>query len=97
MDDKLNADGADSVQRASTGIPGLDEVLLGGFLAENVYLIQGNPGSGKNHAGNAVPHGGRQTRRTGLYVTLSESKKDIQPSPNLTVVNGRHCPLCGSR
>ena len=78
MDDKLNADGADSVQRASTGIPGLDEVLLGGFLAENVYLIQGNPGSGKTTLGMQFLMEGVRHGETGLYVTLSESKKDIQ-------------------
>src|SRR6266853_6160018 len=78
MDDKLNADGADSVQRASTGIPGLDEVLLGGFLAENVYLIQGNPGSGKTTLGVHFLMEGVRHEETGLYVTLSESEKDIQ-------------------
>src|SRR5712691_288257 len=78
MDDKLNADGADSVQRASTGIPGLDEVLLGGFLAENVYLIQGYPGSGKTTLGMQFLMEGVRHGETGLYVTLSESEKDIQ-------------------
>ena len=51
MDEKVNGGDADSLQRASTGIPGLDEVLLGGFLVENVYLIQGTPGSGKTTLG----------------------------------------------
>jgi circadian clock protein KaiC len=31
----------------ATGIPGLDDVLEGGFTANRVYLIEGNPGSGK--------------------------------------------------
>lgn len=30
-----------------TGIPGLDDVLNGGFTANRVYLVEGNPGSGK--------------------------------------------------
>jgi circadian clock protein KaiC len=77
-DDKVNAGEADSPPRASTGIPGLDEVLLGGFLAENVYLIQGNPGSGKTTLGMQFLIEGVKHGETGLYVTLSESEKDIQ-------------------
>jgi circadian clock protein KaiC len=56
----------------------LDEVLLGGFLAENVYLIQGNPGSGKTTLGMQFLMEGVRRGETGLYVTLSESEKDIQ-------------------
>jgi len=78
MDEKVNAGDADSVQRASTGIPGLDEVLLGGFLAENIYLIQGNPGSGKTTLGMQFLMEGVRHGENGLYVTLSESEKDIQ-------------------
>jgi len=33
--------------RIPTGVPGLDYVLLGGFVAEGFYLVQGDPGSGK--------------------------------------------------
>jgi circadian clock protein KaiC len=76
-DDKVNAGEADSPPRASTGIPGLDEVLLGGFLAENVYLIQGNPGSGKTTLGMQFLMEGVRHGEAGLYVTLSESEKDI--------------------
>ena len=31
----------------STGIPGLDDVLGGGFTPNRLYLVEGNPGSGK--------------------------------------------------
>ena len=78
MDEKVNAGDADSLQRASTGIPGLDDVLLGGFLVENVYLIQGTPGSGKTTLGMQFLIEGVRRGETGLYVTLSESKKEIQ-------------------
>jgi circadian clock protein KaiC len=33
--------------RSKTGIPGLDEVLFGGLIAQQVYLIDGAPGAGK--------------------------------------------------
>ena len=31
----------------STGIPGLDNVLCGGLDPERLYLIEGEPGTGK--------------------------------------------------
>jgi circadian clock protein KaiC len=32
---------------ASSGVPGMDEILIGGLERENLYLIEGTPGSGK--------------------------------------------------
>ena len=78
MDEKVNAGDADSLPRVSTGIPGLDEVLLGGFLGETVYLIQGNPGAGKTTLGMQFLIEGAKHGEIGLYVTFSESKRDIQ-------------------
>lgn len=34
-------------QRISTGIPGLDEILNGGYLPASSYLLLGSPGTGK--------------------------------------------------
>jgi circadian clock protein KaiC len=33
--------------RLSTGTPGLDNVLCGGLDAERLYLVEGEPGTGK--------------------------------------------------
>jgi circadian clock protein KaiC len=78
MDDKADAADAGSLQRVSTGIPGLDEVLLGGFFTDNVYLIQGTPGSGKTTLGMQFLIEGVRHGEIGLYVMLSETKKEIQ-------------------
>ena len=32
---------------ASTNIPGLDDILAGGFTRNRLYLVEGVPGSGK--------------------------------------------------
>src|SRR5262249_36774321 len=37
--------------RVSTGIHGLDDILHGGFLPARVYLIHGEPGTGKTTFG----------------------------------------------
>ena len=41
----------DSSDRASTGIQGLDEVLVGGLTRHRLYLVEGLPGSGKTTLG----------------------------------------------
>jgi len=37
--------------RASTGIEGLDYILKGGLSRNRLYLVQGNPGTGKTTMG----------------------------------------------
>ncbi len=34
------------VQRSTTGVPGLDDILNGGLLSHRLYLIDGDPGAG---------------------------------------------------
>ena len=33
--------------KARVGIPGLDDILLGGLRRDRLFLIQGSPGTGK--------------------------------------------------
>ena len=33
--------------RLSSGIPGFDEVFMGGFVPQRSYLLRGSPGTGK--------------------------------------------------
>ena len=40
-----------TIERISTGIVGLDEILSGGAIANQAYLITGQPGSGKTTLG----------------------------------------------
>ncbi|HEY2510367.1 MAG TPA: ATPase domain-containing protein [Polyangiaceae bacterium] len=58
------------LSRFSSGIPGLDRVLDGGFFAGGVYLVEGVPGSGKTILANQICfHHAKNGGRT-LYVTL---------------------------
>lgn len=63
---------------APSGVPGLDHVLLGGFLLEGFYLIQGDPGSGKTTVALQYLLGRRQAKERCLYITLTESRRDLE-------------------
>lgn len=64
--------------KASSGITGLDDVLVGGFPTGHIYLVQGDPGVGKTTLGlqflRAGVDGGK---RKPLYITLSETADEL--------------------
>jgi circadian clock protein KaiC len=62
----------------STGVPGLDYVLGGGFLREGFYLLQGGPGSGKTTLALQYLRENGRDGEPGLYVTLTETRKDLE-------------------
>ncbi len=63
--------------RASTGVPGLDNVLAGGLPSGHLYLVEGSPGTGKTTLGlQFLMHGAGAGERV-LYVALSESKLEL--------------------
>ena len=66
------------VPRASTGIPGLDDILGGGLPKDRLYLVKGTPGVGKTTmALQFLIEGARRGERV-LYLTLSESEDEIR-------------------
>lgn len=63
--------------RVSTGVRGLDDVLAGGLRRNRVYVIEGDPGSGKTTlALQFLLEGAGQGERV-LYVTLSETAEEL--------------------
>ncbi len=66
-----------SENRVGTGISGLDDVLLGGFPRSHFYLIEGDPGAGKTTLGLQFLLQGRDQGENCLYVTLSETKREL--------------------
>ena len=61
----------------STGIAGLDDILSGGLCPNHLYLVEGNPGTGKTTMALQFLLQGSRIGQKSLYVTLSESKTEI--------------------
>jgi len=63
--------------RLSTGIEGLDTVLGGGLPRGHMYLVEGDPGTGKTTLALQFLLEGARRGEACLYVTLSESEAEL--------------------
>src|ERR687886_2497822 len=63
---------------ASTGVSGLDDVLHGGLVANRLYLVDGEPGTGKTTLALQFLLEGAARGERGLYVTLSETAEELR-------------------
>jgi circadian clock protein KaiC len=71
-------DDRDQAQKARLGIPGLDDVLIGGLRRDRLYLCEGTPGAGKTTLALQFLIEGVRVGETGLYITLSESESELR-------------------
>ena len=60
------------IQRAPSGITGLDTILGGGFMRGGIYIVRGDPGAGKTILTNQIcfNHIASSKNACALYVTL---------------------------
>ena len=64
--------------RVRSGIPGLDELLNGGFLESSTVLISGGAGTGKTiFSTEFVYKGAKDYDEPGIYITLEEGATNI--------------------
>lgn len=63
---------------ARTGVPGLDDVLIGGLTEGNLFLLEGNPGTGKTTIALRFLLTGAEAGERGLYITLSETEQELR-------------------
>ena len=66
--------------RSPTGVPGLDEILHGGYIPGRIYLVEGNPGAGKTTLATQYLLAGAAAGERCLYVTLSETRDELLAS-----------------
>ncbi len=65
-------------QKAMTGVPGLDDILAGGFSRGNIFLLEGQPGTGKTTLSLQFLLEGASRGETSLYITLSETEAELR-------------------
>src|SRR5581483_4360885 len=74
----MNATGDRTIGRVGTGVPGLDEVLGGGLPGGRMYLVNGDPGTGKTTLALQFLMEGDRHGETSVYVTLSETEAELR-------------------
>lgn len=63
--------------RSDSGVPGLDDILFGGYISHRLYLIDGDPGAGKTTLSLQYLMEGAKRGEKCLYITLSETKDEL--------------------
>lgn len=63
---------------AAFGIPGLDDILAGGLERDRLFLLEGNPGTGKTTAAMRFLMTGVEQGEGCLYITLSETEEELR-------------------
>ena len=71
-------DGSTSGGFSLTGVPGLDDVLGGGLSRGHVFLLEGDPGTGKTTMALRFLLEGAAQGERGLYITLSETEDELR-------------------
>jgi len=71
-------DAATMDKQARFGVTGLDDILAGGLARDRLYLLEGNPGTGKTTAAMSFLMEGAQRGEACLYITLSETEEELR-------------------
>ncbi|MEM5946935.1 ATPase domain-containing protein [Spirochaetia bacterium 38H-sp] len=66
------------ISRISSGIPGLDKILYGGFPSCGAYLLRGGPGTGKTTLGMHFLSEGIRQGESVLFITLEEPAEQLK-------------------
>jgi circadian clock protein KaiC len=64
--------------KAKLGVPGLDDILIGGPRRNRRFLIEGIPGAGKTTLALQFLLEGARNDEKGLYITLSETEAELR-------------------
>lgn len=64
-------------ERVASGIPGLDDMLNGGFIRQSAVLVRGAPGTGKTTFGLQYLIEGVRRGETGLFISFEEFPESL--------------------
>jgi len=64
--------------QAMTGVVGLDDVLGGGLERRRLFLLEGNPGTGKTTVSIQFLIAGARAGERSLYITLAETEEELR-------------------
>lgn len=67
-----------TTSKAATGISGLDDILAGGLSRRHVFLLEGEPGTGKTTVALHFLQAGADAGERCLYITLSETDRELR-------------------
>ncbi|MCI8210674.1 circadian clock protein KaiC [Pseudomonas sp. S25] len=67
-----------TTSKAATGIVGLDDILAGGLSRRHVFLLEGEPGTGKTTVALQFLRAGALAGERCLYITLSETDIELR-------------------
>lgn len=67
-------------EMADTSVVGLDDILGGGFSRARLFLVEGNPGTGKTTIAMQFLMAGVAAGERCLYITLSETENELRAS-----------------
>ena len=72
-----------ALKRISTGVLSLDEILSGGLIANQAYLVKGPPGSGKTTLGLHFLSAGTAQGEKTLFISFSETEARLRRNAEL--------------
>ena len=81
------------LDRIDTGIYGLNDILGGGLPSGQMYLLEGDPGTGKTTLAMQFIMAGVKRGESALYITLSESKTELEGSAVSHGWDARQLPI----
>ena len=66
------------VEKANLGVAGLDDITVGGLTRGRLFLLEGNPGTGKTTIATQFLIAGAASGERSLYITLSETEDELR-------------------
>ena len=69
---------AKTIEKAELGVPGLDDITVGGLARGRLFLLEGSPGTGKTTIATQFLMAGAAAGERALYITLSETEDELR-------------------